>query len=96
MGASGHALCNDQTAFNRCPNRADQILKDASEVLQVDDAAAADDIVCDVTLERTMNVRLFATKAPASVRSRADFNAVSAEDSFAKIVDSMFSAAAKS
>lgn len=71
-------------------DRADQILKDASDALQVDDdGAASDDIACNVTLKRTMDVRPFATTAPSSVSSKADFDAVSAEDSFAKIVDSI-------
>jgi hypothetical protein len=71
--------------------QADKILRDASVVLQVDDdfAVGTGDIACDVTLSRVQDVRNFATSAPASVNSSADYVAVSAEDSFVKVVDTI-------
>lgn len=70
---------------------ADNLLRDASRILQQDDdGTASDDVACNVTLARSGPVSTFASpNTPSSVSSATDANAVHGEASNIKVVKSI-------
>jgi hypothetical protein len=66
------------------PRGADEILRKASELLQIKDGPL--DIACNISLVRDGEITSFATNAPAVIENAADRDAIHAEKSFIKVV----------
>jgi hypothetical protein len=93
-GISSNAQTTHQLTIRRhstvtfSDTQADTFLSVATNALKTDDdgTPGVQDRACDVTLSRSGNIGLLA-RAPASINSEADFDAVSTESSFVKVVE---------